>query len=98
MQGLPPAFMPVDSVRFTGVPGATWAPLRGLWLSTSPADSVQSGVIVTVPTVSPAAVIVLRAEASSNQFLPASVASTEPARPARMLVSRSCASRRRGAP
>src|SRR5689334_22011325 len=66
MQGFPFACLPVDSLRLTAVPGATWAPPPGFWVRTSPAASVQFGVIVTDPTESPAPVIAARALPSSK--------------------------------
>src|ERR1700719_2046033 len=57
---------PVDTTRFTAVPGFSSVPANGLSLITFPAATVPLDCGVTVPTVSPAAVIALVAAACVN--------------------------------
>jgi len=54
---------PVDTTRFTAEPAATPAPDTGFWLITLPAGTVVLDCCVTVPTTSPAPVIVVVAAA-----------------------------------
>jgi len=54
---------PEETTSATALPLATWAPLTGFWLMTAPAGTVVLYAVVTVPTVKPAAVMVVVAAA-----------------------------------
>src|SRR5260370_10291507 len=56
---------PDETTRFTGEPGATEAPAAGDWDMTLPGGTVDEGWVVTVPGMSPAAVMALVAAACS---------------------------------
>jgi hypothetical protein len=46
---------PLDTIKLTGVPGATIVPAAGTWLITLPNGTLELYARVTVPTVSPMA-------------------------------------------
>jgi hypothetical protein len=54
---------PLDTTRFTAVPGATDCPAAGFWLMTLPDATVELDCCVTLPTTSDAPVIALAAAA-----------------------------------